>query len=481
MREVEFIAAAASAEQGAGRRASTPAAKAALLAAAAERLRLGRAAACEIVPFVPGRRPVDEAAHPWLGSSDQAALILERRPARRQRRLRPRSTSRRGDAAQAELDVTLSFAGIDGSIEPAPIPGWDRRPLAPRAFAAGQSRGARGRGAPALALDPPQRDLPWRVAIWRSPARTLAGATDGADPFTFGTSSPSRLRVELRLLDDGQPVAAARGQPLRLRRAPDGLALPPPDRAARRAGRRAPGGRGRRPRTRAPRFIPWYPVLLIGGDKAGLYGRALDRRHRRQAPQPHRSRLAAARRPVPRVADVPRHRRGGAATTPATCSTAASARRSSAATLFAAIRGRIDPARWREVWELRAIAFPRPGEPRTGPVAARNLLRKRSATLAFLEAHHEDLKAAIELAGPNHHNAQETWQRVFRDAERAVLRSTPAAFPELAFLPGPVRELVLWHRQRVARASRGSPAPLARLLGDQDGLFASACTQYRDR
>ncbi len=110
--------------------------------------------------------------------------------------------------------------------------------------------------------------------------------------------------------------------------------------------------------------------------------------------------------------------------------------------LFAAIRGRIDPARWREVWDLREIAFPRPAEPRTGPVSARNLLRKRRATLAFLEAHHDDLKVAIELAGPNHHNAQETWQRVFRDAERAVLRSTPAAFPELDFLPEPARELV---------------------------------------
>ncbi len=146
--------------------------------------------------------------------------------------------------------------------------------------------------------------------------------------------------------------------------------------------------------------------------------------------------------------------------------------------LFAAIRDRIDPARWRAVWELRAIAFPRPGAPRTGPVAARNLLRKRTATLAFLEAHHEDLKAAVALAGPNHHNAQETWQRVFRNAERAVLRKTPAAFEELAFLPGQVRELVLWHRQGSLGVAR-LPGPLARLLGDQDGLFASACTQYR--
>jgi CRP-like cAMP-binding protein len=62
-----------------------------------------------------------------------------------------------------------------------------------------------------------------------------------------------------------------------------------------------------------------------------------------------------------------------------------------------------------------------------------------------------------------------------------VLRSTPAAFPELAFLPGPVRELVLWHRRGQLGHGRAPriPGVVAALLGDRDGLFASACTQYR--
>jgi hypothetical protein len=70
---------------------------------------------------------------------------------------------------------------------------------------------------------------------------------------------------------------------------------------------------------------------------------------------------------------------------------------------------------------------------------------------------------------------------VFRDAERAVLRQTPDAFPELADLPRDVRRFVLWHRQgqlglrRVLRV----PGPMAKLFGDQDGLFGSACNQYR--
>src|SRR5687768_15052086 len=80
------------------------------------------------------------------------------------------------------------------------------------------------------------------------------------------------------------------------------------------------------------------------------------------------------------------------------------------------------------------------------PVSGLNLLRKRDATMRFLHVHHDDLKHAIELAGPNRFNAQETWQRVFRDAERAVLRKSADAFPELAYLPAPAREVVLWQR-----------------------------------
>ena len=32
---------------------------------------------CQVVPFIAGRRPIDEAAHPGLGSSDSTSLILE--------------------------------------------------------------------------------------------------------------------------------------------------------------------------------------------------------------------------------------------------------------------------------------------------------------------------------------------------------------------------------------------------------------------
>ena len=118
--------------------------------------------------------------------------------------------------------------------------------------------------------------------------------------------------------------------------------------------------------------------------------------------------------------------------------------------IFAQTRARLRPDAWRDVWRMRQIAFARRGSPRTGPVSVLNLLKKREATLGFLHAHHEDLKNAIELAGPNLFNAQETWQRVFRDAERAVMRQTAHAFPELAFLPAPARQAVLWQRHGLA-------------------------------
>ena len=51
--------------------------KAEVLRAAAEALeRTGQPVQCRIVPFMPGRRPEDEAAHPGLGSSEDVALIL---------------------------------------------------------------------------------------------------------------------------------------------------------------------------------------------------------------------------------------------------------------------------------------------------------------------------------------------------------------------------------------------------------------------
>ena len=98
--------------------------------------------ACGIVPFVTGRRPTTEIAHPGLGSSDNTSLIWGV-PGRDENwayilytvtgleRYTPE------ECAAFALDVTLSFAGSDGSLHTAPLPGWDKRPLVPVAFADG--------------------------------------------------------------------------------------------------------------------------------------------------------------------------------------------------------------------------------------------------------------------------------------------------------------------------------------------------------
>jgi CRP-like cAMP-binding protein len=186
---------------------------------------------------------------------------------------------------------------------------------------------------------------------------------------------------------------------------------------------------------------PWFPVLAIGGEKAALYTRALvgDIVHkRRHLSDPGWLLRVGLYLEFLTFLGIAAALPGAGLLSPAERAAFERGER------FAALRARIDPAAWRAVWELRDV--------RRG---ARNLLAKRRATLAFLHAHHRDLQHAIELAGPNEHNAQETWQRVFRDAERAVLARTSAAFPELAQLPEPARGLV------------------------REGLYATACREYR--
>lgn len=465
--------------------------KARILLAAGERVRRGEAGLdCRVVPFVPGWRPVDEALHPGMGSSDPAALVLGGDALRRLENVAYVlfDVSGCGDR-RLELDVTLSFVGRDGSSESAPIPGWDRRPVRAMAFDTGSGsevalREAELRigGGERIALGfSPEHDLfPGAGWSWEQLDGALRdGSTGAEDPYTFGHLFAQRVRVELRVTERGVSVAGAEARLLvcdagrfgsLYRRLVERLVAPDTARQASACGVPDPG----------LAFHPWYPVLEIGGNKAELYKRALIAdivQKRRNLTDPcwllqvglyleFLTFLGVVEAVRDDVGDLltPSERR-------------AFAQSSS----FAEIRDRINPKRWQAVWRLRRIAFPTRGVPRTGPVSARNLLAKRRATLAFLEAHHDDLKHAIELAGSNHHNAQETWQRVFRDAERAVLRMTPAAFPELGFLPAQVREFVLWHKrgQLGLEGSLRVPTPMTRLLGDHDGLFASACTQYR--
>jgi hypothetical protein len=231
--------------------------------------------------------------------------------------------------------------------------------------------------------------------------------------------------------------------------------------------------------TLSERFHPWFPVLAIGMDKARLYMEAIENDaawHTVHLPDPRwlmrvglylelltcLGIIEAVRPEYPELLSP--EEQHALETVPA----------------LAAVRKHLDVGAWREVWALRPIA--RPSRLlRAAPVGPGNLLRKRRATLAFLEAHHEDLKRAIALAGPVRGDASETWRRVFRDAERAVLGHGEAVFPELQALPASWRGFALWHQcgDFSAQGLGRVPARLSRGLGDRDGVFASACRQYR--
>jgi len=384
---------------------------------------------CKIVPFFPGRRPTDEIAHPGLGSSDAAMVRL--------------GSDERGNVASVlyevgklPADATLAAHVTLESVRPgeasSPIQSWSGRQLEPDVAA-------------------------YRQRFDISPEAALDGLDLG-----FESGLLRRARVEIRVEHLGLTIAGGEahldvcdiGELGRLyERVVDRILLPDTARQASAVDVPDPG----------VAYHPWFPVLNIGGDKAALYSEALvadivDKSHHLTDPAwllrvgIYLELLTcigiaeAVREDFGDVLDA--GERAAYETSP----------------VFSGIRERVDPQAWREVWSLRSIAFPKLGIPRTGPVSAANLLAKRRATLAFLHVHHEDLKHAIELAGPNHHNSQETWHRVFRDAERAVLRQTTSSFPELAFLPASMRELVLWQRYGIA---------------DQQGMYATACVQYR--
>jgi CRP-like cAMP-binding protein len=376
---------------------------------------------CRFVPFVPGRRPTDERDHPGLGSSDNVALVTG------------------GDLdnrAVLLFDVADLPAGavveVMVTIDGQPLPGWEHRPI--ELTAQGRQR---------LELRPDE---------------DMAGVGLG---LTAGFMR--RARVELRVTHEGFAIACdetwldvcdIRNLGSLYARLVDRLVGVDTTRQAADAGVADPG----------VAYHPWYPVLRVGRDKAALYTATL---------------VADIVGKEHHLTDASWLLRVGIYLELLTCFGIMEAVREDVGDLlepderaafeqsavFSEIRRRIDPNAWREVWGLRRITFSGFGSPRTGPVSVLNLLRKRNATLRFLHVHHEDLKQAVELAGPNRFNAQETWQRVFRDCERAMMRQVAHAFPELGFMPAPARHVVLWERMSIA---------------GQQGVYPTMCHQYRE-
>ena len=432
------------------------------------------------MPFVRGRRPTDDGRHHGLGSSDHAALVLGGEDVINRAYILYTLPELRDGMT---IEVTLSLAGHDGTASPVELPRWHRRPIKLQCFdesGDGSIRASRSSDRRFVLTFDPETDLfPGRTWKWNElPEAARRDATGDEDPYGFGHLFLQQLSVELRLVDGGRAVSAAdatldvsdvRRLGSLYARVLERVVGPDVARQAAAAG----------VTSLDDAYHPWYPALLIGTDKASLYTHALVAdivRKQRYLAEPGwllRVGVYLELLTCLGIADAVRADVGDLLT-PQERSAFESER-------FAPIRARVDPDAWRTVWELRDIAFPKRNVARTGPVSLMNLFRKKHATVRFLHVHHEDLKQAIDLAGPNRFNAQETWQRVFRDAERAVLRQTPAAFPELGYLPRPARDLVLWHRQMgldtmpILRTSK----VVTKLMRDQDGLFAAACNQYR--
>ncbi len=441
------------------------------------------------VPFVTGRRPIDEASYPRLGSSDHVGLILADSAHNRMYllfRVEHLDGLRPDELAEYEVRVTLSFAGPWGRDSEPPLPAWNRRAVELRSFE------RTGGGEPYLvatpmahagvrsfvvAFDPAEEFLPGKEWRWSDADANLRDrATDGEDPFTFGHLFVQQIRAELVLVRAGVPLSAgeamfdvcdARRFGSLYRRVLERVVAPDAVLQARRAGLDRLD----------TSHHPWFPVLLIGSDKADLYTRALvedivhKKRHLTDPRWLLRVGLYLEFLTCMGIFEAVRDELGDLLTP-------AEREAYESSPHLEPIRAAVNVVSWRAVWKLRQIALPQVGTPRAGDVSAMNLLTKKRATLAFLEAHHEDLERAIELAGPNEHNAQETWHRVFRDAERAVLRKTPNAFPELDALGPRAQEVVLWHRKGKLRGLR-LPQSISGWFGDQDGLYASACSQYR--
>src|SRR4051794_15743122 len=138
--------------------------KASVLRRAADVMeRDGRPLQCRMVPFMPGRRPSDEAAHPGLGSSEAVAgippdgkddppLVLSPLP---------------GPSGKTSVRVRVPFPGPDGTLPPVVVPGWRDREAVPLMFA------TEARGDPRLTSAKTARGLDDRRVIAISPGRDL--------------------------------------------------------------------------------------------------------------------------------------------------------------------------------------------------------------------------------------------------------------------------------------------------------------------
>jgi hypothetical protein len=450
-----------------------------------------------IVPFRANARPIDEARQPGTGCSEQIGLVGTGARGEEDQLWILFTLGQADSSPSTSVDVRMSASFIPAPtsplLRPVPVPGLNLLAVQPNRVGAENcplpslesSKFEPGNPGAYVAVVDPQHDLLPDVRdsrwAWGDADPMLHAVTpDGRDPFTFAHLFKQRLRVELVMNSGGRPAARrftevdvfdiGRFGSLYERLITQLVRIDTQAQAAEHGLRRV-----------YQAYHPWYPVLAIGLAKAKMYMRAVEED------------ICFQRR---NLADPGWLMRVGLYLEFLTCLgiieavkddypdllTAAERRCFEESPAFEEIRRRIDPQAWKEAWELRPIVFAQNPVTSAGPVDFRNLIQKETANLAFLEAHHSDLKHAVELAGPNIESAQQTWHQVFRDAERAVLDSSAAVFPEFRYLGAAYQNFVLWHeRGKFAGPAVGLLPPwITKLFGDRDGVYPTAARRYRE-
>jgi CRP-like cAMP-binding protein len=471
---------------------SAPAAAQPQAMAAAEDLPKGEGALLELIPFRTGGRPVDEIARPGTGCSEFGGFLSSGDAEAEDEAIFVRFELHLVDGQEepSELEVRMSAAFVTPDGLEAPIPGLVDVPVAPRVVAVTDNFEPTTFPAEYVLEVPdsyvatldPQALFPgpdtWN---WTDLPEAFRQRTpDGTDPYTFANFFHQRVRVEFTLVGDGKMVdrASIDIEVYDLQRFGslyDRLLQLVADDI--RAQKRELGTDDL-----YAAHHPWYPVLGVEMGKADLTMRAIRQDVALQTKylesprwllrvevflefltccgifealeDTHGYLLSSSERKVLRESADFQH-----------------------------IRDLLDTEAWKETWELHEVIPPGAGLKGAGPVAFGNLAKKQMAIRRFVKAHHEDLKNAIDLAGPNLDGAQDAWHRVYRDAERAVVNSSIAAFPELRHLPHHYREFALWHVKGDISRFAGEkllPPWLSRAFVDEDGLCPAGARQYRE-
>jgi len=429
----------------------------------------------QIVPFVPGRRSFDEALYPGLGSSEDIALYspdFEESVDILYRVFKEMKTVHHFPE-NAKLYATISL--LDHKYKwLANLPGWHNRSITPSRQGDEVKKGMLNEAY----LTEDMISEAYTIKLPTQELYDLVFQLNGHDDyFGFASMFFERFKIQLDLEIEGAKVSSdfhyfeVYNEPLfgsLYKRIVEKLVAVDVKEQLAAANHTSEV---------SMRYHPWFPVLCIGTEKAHLYMKAIYGdivENKRMLTDPGwllRVGLYLELLTCLGVIEVVK-KEGRELLTPEERDAFDNSE------IYKEIRERIDVDDWKKVWNMRGIALNgiKYGDM---PVAFNNLLKKKAATLGFLHAHHDDLKEAIELAGVNIHNSQETWHRVFRDAERAVLKMDKEAFPELGFLSDELKKFVLWHETGNFFGFKLVPKKFSNAFGDQDGLYLSACKDYR--